>query len=496
MADVRPLLLPSRPKIQKLIDTLGWKSCLGNSTEIREFAARVLAEIASDIHLVQFPGAIQCISSLLEDEIITKTCSNGQQEQQRIKRYEEHDSDDNDDMDDAMDGSSGGNELILQALTILERLASHQHNCREIFSTPGLVPKIVAPLYTDTLIQDISDSEAWADIVNRCFKVVNRLIHAPGETGQSLAMKLARRQELQVQAVLILAELALDMSINLPTETKENFIKKQLEIFLADEAPPPTMLKLKANAGATLALLSANSKDNSAIIMKEHDDVVARLTEMLEAKNNILHRTKAAEIIGNLCAQCVLDKQHVTETLLPLVLTEILSTKTKPTQDENFLPRKDEENQKTFAHGGIKRLCRQPSEDNAPKALLEAFLSLTLVIYDKVISADDFHVVLQKNTRKHIFVVTIKDIVIDNCQETAESLRIVKLCSHIAVSMIRRSRYAEEFRNQEFMKALSEAKAALSKLESRMLFAGADLGKNTARPLLSALEKEAQALVS
>lgn len=179
-------------------------------------------------------------------------------------------------------------------------------------------------------------------------------------------------------------------------------------------------------------------------------------------------------------------------TLLLQVLTGILSTKTKPAKDEHCTPGNDEENQKSSAHGGKKRLCRQRDEDSATKALLEAFLSLTLLIYDKVISADDFHDVLQKNTKQHIFVARIKTIVEDNRQPTAESLRIVKLCSQIAVSMMRRSKYTEEFRNQEFMKSLSEAKAALSKLESRMLFAWTDLRKNTARPLLSALEKEAQ----
>lgn len=351
-ADVRPLLLPSRPRIQKLIDTLGWRSCLEDSTEIRELAARILAEIAGDILLAQFPGAIQCISSLLEDET-TQTCINGQQEQRRIKgvgRYHEGDQQSGDEMD----GWSGHhneigrscNEQILQGLTVLERLAFNQHNCRVICSTPGLVPKIMDPLYTDTLIQDISGSDAWVDVVNRCFKVVNRLTRTPGETGVSLRLEISSNkqalsnlerildqgtslklldqgngavQELLVQAMLILTELALDMSIKLPTETKENFIKKQLQIFLAEEEAPPAMSKLKANAGATLALLSTNSETNSAIIMKEYDEIVGRLTEMLEAKNNILYRIKAAEIIENLCAYCALDKHHVTEILLPQV---------------------------------------------------------------------------------------------------------------------------------------------------------------------------------
>jgi len=189
-ADVRQLLLPSRPKIQKLIDTLGWRSCLEEGTEIRELTARILAEIAGDIHLAKFPGAIQCISSLLEDET-TQTCINGWREHRRISirgvsRYQEDDQQSDDEEDGWSDHHNkigrSCNEQILQGLTVLERLASNQHNCRVICSAPGLVPKIMAPLYTDTQIQDISGSLAWVDVVNRCFKVVNRLIRTPGVT--------------------------------------------------------------------------------------------------------------------------------------------------------------------------------------------------------------------------------------------------------------------------------------------------------------------------
>lgn len=62
-AEVKSLLLPSRPKIQKLIDTLGWRS---NDTEIRELAARIIMYLSSDIHLTQFPWSVRCISSLLD----------------------------------------------------------------------------------------------------------------------------------------------------------------------------------------------------------------------------------------------------------------------------------------------------------------------------------------------------------------------------------------------------------------------------------------------
>ncbi|RLM58336.1 uncharacterized protein C2845_PM18G02770 [Panicum miliaceum] len=66
--DVRSLLLPSRPKIQKLIDTLRWRSSPNENREIRELAATIVADLAGDIDLAQYPGAIRCMSSLLQEE--------------------------------------------------------------------------------------------------------------------------------------------------------------------------------------------------------------------------------------------------------------------------------------------------------------------------------------------------------------------------------------------------------------------------------------------
>jgi hypothetical protein len=70
-ADIRSLLLPSRPRVQKLIDIVGWRAAV--TGELRQAAARIVAHLAGDIHLSQFPGAIRCISTLLQDEATTQT---------------------------------------------------------------------------------------------------------------------------------------------------------------------------------------------------------------------------------------------------------------------------------------------------------------------------------------------------------------------------------------------------------------------------------------
>ncbi|TVU26289.1 hypothetical protein EJB05_28828, partial [Eragrostis curvula] len=125
-------------------------------------------------------------------------------------------------------------------------------------------------------------------------------------------------------------------------------------------------------------------------------------------------------------------------------------------------------------------------EETGAKELQEAFLSLALVICDKL-SAEDFHNAVKKNAQEHIFVAKLKAIVDKNCQATANSLRIVKLCGQIAVSIMRCNQYTAHFKDQEFMKSFSEA----SKIMSSMLFAGTDLRLKSARPLLADLEKKA-----
>ncbi|CAL5091936.1 unnamed protein product [Urochloa decumbens] len=64
-ASVRQELLSSRSSIQNLIGMIGRRGTADN-IENRERAARILAHLASDLHITHFPGTLQCICSLLE----------------------------------------------------------------------------------------------------------------------------------------------------------------------------------------------------------------------------------------------------------------------------------------------------------------------------------------------------------------------------------------------------------------------------------------------
>ncbi|CAN6357699.1 unnamed protein product [Urochloa humidicola] len=481
--EIRWMLLPSRSKVQKLIDILGWRSITGGNPEIRELAARIVAELAQDIHLAQFPGAIHCVSSLLQVETIL-TSGNTKQGpprrkqpipkrhmMRRLRRIEQvqlimrnvfcNGSMQQEQVDDSSDESGVGgtcNQLILLGLKILEGLASDDRNCRDICSNTNLLSMIKAPVYSRNLIQDTKISD-WADVVNGSFKVLYRLIQVQGKTGRQLRREISSNsqavsnmesildqgseadEELMMRAMEILTELALDLSINLARKTREKLVKKQLQIFLYEEGEEPSLADggdepaamsnaLTVTAGRTLASLSTNSETSSAFIMNGHDDVVNRLTKMTDTKNNIRYRALAAEILENLCAHSSLDKEYVKETLLPKVLTEIVSSKRHEQPETKYCAPpannvtdhktspmgNDEENLKssgqgdevemdsisTHGNGGeIENFSsseedQENEEQTARKELQEVLLSLTLVIYDKQISADDFDDVVQK----------------------------------------------------------------------------------------------------
>lgn len=164
-------VVASRPKVDRLIDTLG--DVDARSSEARELAATVVAGLANRLQLARFPGAIQCVASLLE----TTTHGGGEAAGATAT------------------AASSNYELVLQGLTILDRLALDHHNCREICSVPGLLPRITAPLYSHTLIQGVIGMPPRARLVSKSMRVVHRLIRAPGETAATLRRQICADEQ-------------------------------------------------------------------------------------------------------------------------------------------------------------------------------------------------------------------------------------------------------------------------------------------------------------
>jgi len=179
--DVSWVLLPSKQKIQKLIESLRIRSRLDESTEIRELATTILADLAGHIDVAMYPGAMRYISSLLQEETAETYWNSSKQachpqppqrqlgpleiifqskeeqmknlarleeeRQWRLMRDQKRLGTGQDRRQQNSEGrTTTSNELILQGLTILERLASNNDNRRLICNTPGLLPKITAPI--------------------------------------------------------------------------------------------------------------------------------------------------------------------------------------------------------------------------------------------------------------------------------------------------------------------------------------------------------------
>mgnify|MGYP006922914171 CR=1 FL=1 len=152
------------------------------------------------------------------------------------------------------------------------------------------------------------------------------------------------------------------------------------------------------------------------------------------------------------------------------MLTEVLTSKNKTPseaperqvsralEDVEENPQQDDEENQRIEYNGEINSSKQNETQTATMELKEALLSLTTVLLDKlIISAEEFDDVAQKVAPgEGEFVAKIKTIVEEYCEATANSLRIVKLCGQIAVTMMRRSQYNTQFKDQKFVETLSK----------------------------------------
>ena len=133
----------SSPVLHKLLQTLDPRGAFDRET--RNQGATIVAYLAVDIHLEQFPGVIQHIHSLI-----------GSFEEYRLMEPYHVDwlrhKDDRDWKAQASRLPSPGNDagnlqeayqkLVLTGLCILRKLATHENNCRIMSHTQGLLPRI------------------------------------------------------------------------------------------------------------------------------------------------------------------------------------------------------------------------------------------------------------------------------------------------------------------------------------------------------------------
>jgi hypothetical protein len=246
-------------------------------------AARILAHLASDLSLCDFPGALESISSLLEIEDQESLYFPLRKNRRRNTKksileilmiklmveitgadlffdYEQG-------INNIMQGTE--EELILQGLRIVESLAHNEHNCTEIYKNKDILLKITTPVCCDKFVEEVKTNGGCSvRVTEGTLKVVSRLVGAHGDTGKNMRLDIANAGSkdvssskenmtlvsnlvailrlkgnesnnnilgLQTRAIEIVAQLFRDESINLDGGERKNFIESLLHFFLSKE---------------------------------------------------------------------------------------------------------------------------------------------------------------------------------------------------------------------------------------------------------------------
>ncbi|KAL6622539.1 hypothetical protein ACP70R_032418 [Stipagrostis hirtigluma subsp. patula] len=249
--------------IQKLLHPLRPRSNI--EPEMRVHAARVLAQVAGDICLEQFPQVIESVASLLPKP-----------SQLPIIQIDQ--------------GSV--RELPLQVLLILRGLAAKESNCRVINNTDGLVHKIMAFVSSDIIhCADHRDFDLF-DIEMLVEKLLVTGLSSSSQVIQKLLHPLIpwSNPEMRVHVARVLAQVAGDICLEQFPQVIES---------VASLLPQPSELLItqvdfdqKLVRGLTLhgllIIRGLAGKESNSRIINNTDGLLAKIMEFVSF--DIVHR--------------------------------------------------------------------------------------------------------------------------------------------------------------------------------------------------------------
>ncbi|KAJ1274249.1 hypothetical protein BS78_05G047800 [Paspalum vaginatum] len=490
----------------KLLHTLDPRNPHG-SMESKLHAARIVAHLAGEIQLSQFPGMIRCIASLIDAS-------------QRLK-------------DDDGSAAASSTQLMEQGLLILEGLATDEGNCKIISSTHGLLSKVMMPTSSDLLHR--IDHAKWTDMVNMSLSVTSLLAAAPGDTGKELRGKIANDKEAiaSMEAILrcsvcattnlksiilvikILKQLGNDSSSSTGgTKRTGSFLKRLLDIFTAADMD----ISIRKSAAEALLVYLQSSKSNATVILEANNNVIDVLTEtLLDVKNDSSYRLIAAQILEHLSVHYPMEDGHLKEIMIDVMLKvfrEILkcestekAAQTDTEADKVKLlaqPPSDIENQKIPQDNAqnISSSNRQQDDvQNEDRNLVAALLSLCVVICDTFISVDQdmAHKLGEISPGGSPFSFPRKlDEMVERHKEqpTGNCLTIMKHTCKMIMSMMKHNGRYDTQDMESLMKSLLEASTKMLDVEGLMIMASSD--HYTQKPTgatLANVVKEAQELL-
>ncbi|WVZ69685.1 hypothetical protein U9M48_018433 [Paspalum notatum var. saurae] len=535
----------SEKAVPTLIGMLGWT--LEQDRDIRLFAARVIAELPYDLRIAGIPGPVKMVSLLLdaknkaayenneglmgsqavEDNEITDGTRNEPRKQDMLLEAANvngnnvatnHSSDQESPRNGGNSGNRpadeelrhrGGNNkgwyswvcgccqwmkrkwsipeeepltyhdqgsLPILGMVILERLACDPDNCEEILKIRNLIPKIIG------LISYSSNNESNNDNALICssLNLVRRLATTSGieanlrlelwecpflHSNLACVMEDSRSNpDIWKPAVDIIATLALDEGARHELGSVQVIIHKLVHVFIiGHDGATNYDQALRVAAGGALSNLAMGSPANCLAILEQRPgyELLKDLKDML---GNDEYRCVAASLLQNLCACSRISDSHHNagvnlSSALPVVLENIMAAEGKQ---------------------------------------LEALIGLTSQIR-YVLPSEGFVQGLESHTNLAGLVKKLVDTLNSNRKPSAEFPKMRRVIVKTVISVVEsHPPYANIFRGQEMMEALSKVEKTPSKVERYRVFLGneglvvetgerlSDLARRAKRLLVSA----------
>ncbi|XBI77605.1 hypothetical protein VPH35_070679 [Triticum aestivum] len=237
-------------------------------------AARIVLSLAGDIRLKQFPEAIGSISSLLD--------ASGRE----VNEYK---------------------ELMLQGLLIIEKLVTHEGNCRHIIPyLNDLLNDILKPL-SSNIMHRITGHDACSHHVDASLQVLCTWFNTTtGKVGY-YPLRLPKQSLSAMETILTCVQchkerhiLAMKVLIT-QIQDKENIVVQLLGIFIDYRKDEYTTML----AGEKLLTLSKESRSNAKVILEAKDGSVEKIIRLFLNEGNEKLIICSAGILEGLCTHYI-----------------------------------------------------------------------------------------------------------------------------------------------------------------------------------------------
>ena len=354
-ADLMKQLLTGRAcfshMVQRLVERFGPRSPY--NIEIRVHAATIMASVAGNIRLEQFPARmiLEYIFFLLHpyayEEYRWRPEGYEPDSHCLPKEYEQGWLLEGDELmhlywHETTPTHRGGltasaesdKGLMVQGLRILQKLIMHEDNCRVIINTEGMLSRVMAPLISDQLHRHHDDE--WCSVAEESLELISRLLASPGEIGADMRRNISTNKEIVISTLKSIiacpkcevllkrqaVEMLLDLSENTPSivitgsSSRRIFKWILLHIFIVEDkcfgkmcgsihwAKKSTKIRRLAGERLQAATLNSQAEGRSTMSMLQQSVssvIMGDLSRAIADDGDDTYRLHAVQILEHLC---------------------------------------------------------------------------------------------------------------------------------------------------------------------------------------------------